>query len=209
MLGIYGAVPSAFQGRIGGAKGMWMIDALREPWEGSKRKFWIEITDSQLKFQGHPIDEYDPDPARLTFEVKAVPTSLSAATLNYQLMPILINRGVPSKVFEKLLENDLIAKVSELEAAMNSGLALRKWTQDKSSVMAERGSTGTSRWMGGMPESLAEKITWFVEVCCTLTPDMQTSDWPSSTVSSQSPVASLKNSVSQLSVLTAIVLRIE
>ncbi|MCJ1246805.1 hypothetical protein MMC30_004014 [Trapelia coarctata] len=163
MLGIYGLTPSVFQGRIGGAKGMWMVDALNEVSEGSERDYWIEITDSQLKFEGHPIDAYDPDPARSTFEVHSIPTSLSATTLNYQLMPILIDRGVPGIVFERLLQDDLTAKVSELEAAMDSGLALRKWTQENSSVAAERRIHGTVEWMGGMPSSLTEKINWFVE----------------------------------------------
>ena len=141
-----------------------MVDALSEASEGSERDYWIEITDSQLKFEGHSIDAYDPDPARVTFEVQSVPTSLSAAALNYQLMPILTDRGVPNQVFEKLLNDDLTAKVSGLEAAMSSGLSLRKWTQENSSV-AERRINGIVEWMGGMPSSLTEKINWFVEVC--------------------------------------------
>lgn len=164
MLGVYGPAPSAFQGRIGGAKGMWMVDPLSETCNGSDRDYWIEITDSQLKFECHPIDVYDPDPARVTFEVQSIPRSLSATTLNYQLIPILIDRGVPSEVFEKLLEDDLTAKVSELEIAMDTGLALRKWTQENSSVAAERRNHGSVDWMGGMPNSLTEKINWFVEV---------------------------------------------
>ncbi|KAL8793338.1 MAG: hypothetical protein Q9195_004115 [Heterodermia aff. obscurata] len=160
-------VPSAFQGRIGGAKGMWMLDPLDESLPNNLRgnRYWIEITDSQLKFEGHPIDNLFPDRERVTFEVQAYSRKLSTASLNFQLMPILEDRGVPYEVFERLLEEDLTAKVGELEVAMDSALALRKWNQDNNSTVEERLSNKGIDMLGGLPDSLAEKINWFVEVC--------------------------------------------
>lgn len=157
-------VPSVFQGRIGGAKGIWMVDALDESLPRNDRGYWIEITDSQLKFEGDPKDNWFPDPERVTFEVQSYSRKLSTAALNFQLMPILEDRGVPYTVFKRLLEEDLTAKVGELEVAMDSALALRKWNQDNNSVTEERLTNKGIEMVGGIPDSLAEKINWFVEV---------------------------------------------
>ncbi|KAL8961899.1 MAG: hypothetical protein Q9193_001615 [Seirophora villosa] len=154
--------PSIFQGRIAGAKGVWMVDSQDEIIDVPDADFWIEITDSQLKFEARGKDENDPDPERVTFEVSSYARTLVQAKLNYQLMPILADRGVPFEVFSTLLEDDLTAKVSELEAAMESGMAIRKWNQDVNSVMAERGVHGVEMH-GGLPHSLPEKINWYVE----------------------------------------------
>lgn len=163
MLGL-DQVPSVFQGRIGGAKGIWMVDALDESLPRNDHGHWIEITDSQLKFEGDPKDNWFPDPERVTFEVQSYSTKLSTASLNFQLMPILEDRGVPYTVFKRLLEEDLTAKVGELEVAMDSALALRKWNQDNNSVTEERLTNKGIEMFGGLPHSLAEKINWFVEV---------------------------------------------
>lgn len=156
--------PSVFQGRIGGAKGMWMVDALEESLPNSNRGYWIEITDSQLKFEGDPLDNLYPDPERVTFEVQSYSKKLSTAALNFQLMPILEDRGVPFLVIKRLLEEDLTAKVGDLEVAMDSTLALRKWNQDNNSVTEDRLNNKGIEMVGGLPDSLAEKINWFVEV---------------------------------------------
>lgn len=141
-----------------------MVDVLDEHLPDCQRGFWIEITESQLKFKGHSFDDYHPDADRVTFEVHSYSKKLSAATLNFQLMPILANRGVPEKVFSRLLKEDLMEKVGVLEVAMDGGLALRKWNQDNNPVTGERASRKEIEMIGGVPNSTAEKINWFVEV---------------------------------------------
>ncbi|KAL9602543.1 MAG: hypothetical protein Q9179_002494 [Wetmoreana sp. 5 TL-2023] len=155
-------VPSIFQGRIAGAKGVWMVDALDESIGCPNGDFWIEITDSLLKFDANSQDEWYPDPERVTFEVLAFSRPLTTANLNYQLMPILAERNVPFKVFEDLLEADLTAKVAELQVAMESGLAIRKWNQDVNSISGSRDAYGVEMY-GGLPTNRAEEINWFVE----------------------------------------------
>lgn len=157
-------VPCVFQGRIGGAKGIWMIDAQDETPSNEGRDHWIEITDSQLKFEGHARDEFNPEPARVTFEVNAYPKRLSSGSLNFQLIPILVDRGVPPDIFASLLDQDLTARVGELEVAMDSGLALRKWNQEISPITEERARYGGIEMQGGLPLSKAETINWFTEV---------------------------------------------
>lgn len=157
-------VPSVFQGRIGGAKGIWMVDCLDETPSKHGRNFWIEITDSQLKFNGQNLDALNPDPARVTFEVNKYSKKLSPTFLNFQLMPILAAGGVPDTVFVRLLEEDLSARVGDMEVAMDTGLSLRKWNQENNPVTDERSRYGGIEMTGGLPDSNAEKINWFVEV---------------------------------------------
>ena len=167
MLGMDQA-PSVFQGRVGGAKGVWMTDALDERpprcTRGDGRAYWIEVTDSQLKFKPHPIDNLYPDPARSTFEVNKYSKKLAPSSLSFQLIPILENRGVPQEVFKQRLREDLSSRVSEMEVAMDDGLALRKWIQDTDPVTQARAQYGGIEMVGGLPESNSEKINWFVEV---------------------------------------------
>ncbi len=156
--------PCVFQGRIAGAKGMWMVDALDESLEGKdERGFWVEITDSQLKFEGHQIDHYDPDKERVTFEVHSYSKKLSPTCLNFQLIPILVNRGVPDSVFSSLVDADLRDKVGRMDEAMETGLSLRRWNQEENSILSERSGAGGIEMLGGLPTSTPEKINWFVE----------------------------------------------
>lgn len=143
---------------------MWMIDAQDETPSKQGRNYWIEITDSQLKFQGHVGDEIYPEAARVTFEVNAWAKRLSSSSLNFQLLPILVDRGVPPMVFATLLDQDLTARVGELEVAMDSGLALRKWNQDINPITEDRARYGGIEMQGGLPLSRAETINWFTEV---------------------------------------------
>lgn len=140
-----------------------MVDALDESIPNG-RGYWIEITDSQLKFEGHNSDQWAPDPKRVTFEVQNFSKKLSTATLNFQLMPILEDRGVPYVVFKRLLEEDLTSRISELEVAMQSALNIRIWNQENNPVTEERIQNKGIEMIGGLPWSLAEKINWFVEV---------------------------------------------
>lgn len=140
-----------------------MIDPLDETIRGSESNFWIEITDSQLKFEANREDQMYPDPERVTFEVLEYSRPLSTATLNFQLMPILVERNVPLEIFRDLLEADLTTKAAELEVAMESGLAIRQWNQEVNPVSHMRDANDIEMH-GGMPATIPEKINWFVEV---------------------------------------------
>lgn len=143
---------------------MWMIDALDESAPNGGRNYWIEITDSQLKFEGHALDDFNPEPARVTFEVNDKARKLTSASLKFQLLPILVDRGVSPKVFANLLDQDLTARMNELEVAMDSGLALRKWNQEINPTTEERARYGGIEMQGGLPSSTEETINWFTEV---------------------------------------------
>ncbi|KAE8152518.1 RNA dependent RNA polymerase-domain-containing protein [Aspergillus avenaceus] len=88
-LGITGNTPSAFQGRIAGAKGLWMVDR-HESDIFPGNDVWIQITDSQLKIKPHPQTWHEPvDEEKLTFEVVKWSKPLHPVDLNTQLLAIL------------------------------------------------------------------------------------------------------------------------
>lgn len=156
--------PSVYQGRIGGAKGIWMIDALDEHHPENGSNHWIEITASQIKFNGHPEDSPYQDELRTTFEVNDWSKKLAPSSLNFQFIPILEDRGVPYEVFQRLLQEDLTSKVADLKDAMADPASLRKWNQDNNPVAGERLANNGVEMLAGVPKSLADRINWFLEV---------------------------------------------
>ncbi|KAL2220159.1 putative RNA-directed RNA polymerase [Thermoascus aurantiacus ATCC 26904] len=94
-LGISGNTPSCFQGRIAGAKGLWMVDKHNSSISAGDRGFWIQISDSQLKIKPHPCywDPSSVDDEQLTFEVANWAKPLHPVDLNVQLLTILEHGG--------------------------------------------------------------------------------------------------------------------
>lgn len=164
-LGLFnqGPLPCAYQGRLCGAKGVWIVDTLDEMLpEAECPDFWIEVTNSQEKFVAHDEDTTRPDRLRVMFEVHGWSKPLVSNQLNFQFIPILINRGVPYQVFANLLRKDLNAQLEELSEAMKSGRQLKKWNQQNNPT-SQRLTNGTVEYQGGLPISDPERINWFVE----------------------------------------------
>lgn len=89
-LGLTGNTPSCFQGRIAGAKGLWMVDKHQSHVSAGTDDVWIQITDSQLKIKPHPRTWREPvDEEQLTFEVVKWSKPLHSVHLNIQLLAIL------------------------------------------------------------------------------------------------------------------------
>jgi hypothetical protein len=126
-----GPLPSVVQGRISGAKGLWLVD-----WHGkfsgiSDRGFWIEVSDSQLKIKPHPRDRADADSFQRTFEVLKYWGGCREGFLNNQLITILENGGVPYGLLRETLENDLTSFGASLFEAMEHGSdKLRLWMHE-------------------------------------------------------------------------------
>lgn len=92
--GISGNTPSVFQGRIAGAKGLWMVDRHRSQVGSVDDDVWIQISDSQLKISPHPREWKDPvDDEKLTFEVVKWSKPPHPVDLNIQLLAILDHGG--------------------------------------------------------------------------------------------------------------------
>ena len=162
-------MPSAFQARIGGAKGLWLVDTSDEQLSSSERNYWIEIFDSQLKFEPH-LEDYSEqfDPARLTFEVVEYSRPLSAASLNFQLIPILVEgetmKDCMKRILGDLLKEDITSRIKDLEEALDSPLKLRKWNQDVNPLGKSRATAEGLSMFGCLPSSSTDRINWFIEV---------------------------------------------
>jgi hypothetical protein len=77
-------VPSAVQGRIGSAKGMWLVDI-----EDTSDDVWIQTYPSQRKWDG---DLSDPD--QRTLDVLTHTKEVTQAGLNTQFLPVLEDRAI-------------------------------------------------------------------------------------------------------------------
>ncbi|PLB45957.1 putative RNA-directed RNA polymerase [Aspergillus steynii IBT 23096] len=96
-LGLTDNTPSCFQGRIAGAKGLWMVDRHQSHVSAGDDDVWIQISDSQLKIKPHPQTWQDPiDEEQLTFEVVKWSKPLHSVHLNIQLLAILEHGGYVS-----------------------------------------------------------------------------------------------------------------
>ncbi|KAL1957062.1 hypothetical protein VTO42DRAFT_6439 [Malbranchea cinnamomea] len=129
--------PSCFQGRIAGAKGVWMVVNDNE-FECKDRDlsgdfYWIEVTrDSQLKIRPHPSErKLCLDKEQLTFEVVSWSLPLHPANLNMQLLMILQHGGVRRDHLEDLLEREMSQFYEEFKKVFlnGSGLGCRWWLQ--------------------------------------------------------------------------------
>ena len=156
--------PSAVQGRVGGAKGMWFVDPAADI---RSEEIWIEVNDSQLKYPYHREDD-DPttaDWARLTLFVINYSKPPEPAVLNMQLVPILAQRGVAFETFRDVLETHLEQDLEELMDAAQGRAELRHWLQ-KAGLGQERNTMG---WQilqseaGGFPQNRMEQMVMLVD----------------------------------------------
>jgi RNA dependent RNA polymerase len=153
-------VPSVFQGRIAGAKGLWMVVPDCDFSNLGERNYCIEVSDSQLKIQPHPASKPTADKAQRTFEVLKSSVPGKPAALNTQLLTILHDRGVPRQVLGDLLLADIGTFYQELEFSMRSTVRLRSWVQ--SSTMYSRGEEGI-RMTGSWPDEPEEQSIMLIE----------------------------------------------
>ncbi|KAF2657604.1 hypothetical protein K491DRAFT_318144 [Lophiostoma macrostomum CBS 122681] len=114
--GITTPMPSAFQARIGGAKGMWMVSPDSNSHYTRPPDFWIKISKSQLKFEPHREDESTKthDSRRLTFEVVRFSSGPSQSDLHLSFIQILVDRGVPLEAIEQTIIRRLDLERAEL-----------------------------------------------------------------------------------------------
>ncbi|KAK7722741.1 hypothetical protein SLS57_004946 [Botryosphaeria dothidea] len=160
-----GPIPSTFQGRIGGAKGMWMISDSPDTKDPYHLQVWIEISQSQLKFNPHTDDLSDSkyDPRRLTFDLHSTTTTAEESSVYLSFFPILEDRGVSSKTLRKLFENHLDQEQEKLLEASKNPVHLRKWVNEQNSLAEERNREEDLTWQAGMPLQLQEKVNLLLE----------------------------------------------
>jgi len=125
-------IPSAFQGRIGGAKGMWYISS--DPSDGDPNDIWIQVTESQLKFPFHDEDISETgDPIRTTFEFLKYTYKPIPSNLHISFIPILVDRGVHLQTIENIIVEHLNEEREELIQVLSSPIRLYTWLHQRGS----------------------------------------------------------------------------
>ncbi|TID17709.1 TCTP-domain-containing protein [Venturia nashicola] len=127
-LRLTGPIPSAFQARINGAKGVWIRSAPSDTSSRHHLDVWIEISASQEKFKAHDEDTDDNfDPIRWTFEVVSTTHSLKSNTLNVAFIPILEDRNVRHADLQGFIKGIMDAERHELVSSVRDPVRLRAW----------------------------------------------------------------------------------
>lgn len=153
-------MPSAFQGRIGGAKGVWMINDEHNALE-SNDEVWINITQSQLKFEPHEEDLLDDehDPHRTTFDYLKHSHNPDPSELHKLFIPILADRGVPPDVIANIMVDYLDTERDQLIQNLSNPEHMYSWIHGES----QSSSTLEPRWKGAIYESLPNMIKFLFE----------------------------------------------
>lgn len=154
--------PSVFQGRISGAKGLWMVenDITLHPDASKQRGFWLEVsTSSQLKVLPHPKDRLNADPEQRTFEVLAWSKPPRTSVMTKQLISILHHGGVKKEQLEERLRANTHGYWTDLLIAMKDPRHLRLWTRQHENVDREKGTV----MLGSFPNDRAEQINFLLE----------------------------------------------
>ncbi|KAM0172439.1 hypothetical protein ACHAPC_010765 [Botrytis cinerea] len=156
-------IPSAFQGRFGQAKGLWIVDRTQDI-----ENDWIELYGEQCKWKRGKKGSHDyGHPSHRTFEVVGHSAPLKTADLNTQLLPILMHQATNPKTMENAivgaLKEGLKQSLEELRSALNSPQELRCWNRLTNSSLQDRVKNGTLQWLGGLPTKNEDKLNLLLD----------------------------------------------
>ncbi|TVY90655.1 RNA-dependent RNA polymerase [Lachnellula willkommii] len=150
--------PSAFQGRIGSAKGLWVVD-----YNDTSNEDWIEISDSQRKWndrQGNHSEAHHS--SHRTFEVLEYARPLKPAKLNMQMLPIFIaqtkSTDLLRQTLKTLMKQGIWGEFSKLVEAFKDPLLLQQWTKRSSANTNDILRTGKIPYRAGMPISSEDQL---------------------------------------------------
>ncbi|CZT05498.1 related to RNA-dependent RNA polymerase (involved in quelling) [Rhynchosporium agropyri] len=155
-------LPTAFQGRIGEAKGLWVVDRYEKGGND-----WIETYPSQRKWErGEGNSAEWNDPSHLTFEVLKCSGPLKSADLNLQFLPLLMDRAKNpqrmKRALSDILKQGLALKVEEIVNAMDDPQSFRKFVRDNNPNLKERLKGGIA-FKAGLPVVREERLNIFLD----------------------------------------------
>lgn len=131
-IGRVDSMPSVFQGRINGAKGVWIRSAASDATDKMHQKNWIKVNDSQRKFEPH-IEDLNPifihDPERWRFELLSFSKKPKSSFLYLRLVPILVDRGISREAIAEFVLGALDKTRQEVYEAIEDGPSLLDWLQ--------------------------------------------------------------------------------
>lgn len=166
ILGRTDPIPSVFQARFRGAKGVWYISAPTDTTSADHRDKWIEIKGSQLKFQSHDedLDDTTYNRQRSFFEVLKYSKPLTSSTLNLAFLPVLQDRGVPMHKICDQVAQHLDFERANLLQSLRDPRSARRWINTKYALLEDSDRDSDMAWLGGLPFSLIEKTIFLLEV---------------------------------------------
>jgi len=152
-------VPSGFQGRLGGAKGFWIIDSSHFDDDDDE---WIEIYRSQTKW----VCRYDEDPDHRTFEVRGAPSPLKPADVNEQFLVILEDRA-PDRyrlrdVVKAHFERTAATELRAIARAARHPMTLLSLVHQTEISCAEKAADGYVPFLGGLPRQDGEMLKFLL-----------------------------------------------
>lgn len=150
-------IPSAVQGRLGSAKGMWLVDV-----KDQSNEDWIETYPTQRKWQCDMSDE-----AHRTLEVRSWSTELNSASLNIQFLPILEDRARdPLRMratFFRNMTNQSEEELQDLKRALQHPELFRKWIREGSQPSFQQLTSRSVPFLGGLPENYEDIMSFLVD----------------------------------------------
>ncbi|RDA82821.1 hypothetical protein CP532_6089 [Ophiocordyceps camponoti-leonardi (nom. inval.)] len=146
--------PAGYQGRIGSAKGFWIIDVESELYDGD---VWIELYPSQIKWKC----DFRESSYRI-FEVRAHAREARTGSLNHQFIPLLeaqaVDRLAMRRCIEQALRNSLMADLEALVLALDHPEDLRLWLRQ----VGQASSQGV-RFLAGLPRSKEDIVAFLLD----------------------------------------------
>ncbi|KAL7920937.1 RNA dependent RNA polymerase domain-containing protein [Trichoderma austrokoningii] len=155
--------PSCFQGRLGSAKGMWLIDIDSEgDFEGAFEEDWVEIYPSQIKWECDFKDVH-----HRTLEIRSWAKELKSASLNQQFIPVLEARskdsGLMRRVMASHLQRALHIELGEQTDAIKDPQSLRLWIHQSGPLKNDQPLDGSAKFLGGLPDSNSDKVAFLLD----------------------------------------------
>lgn len=151
------SIPSTIQGRLGSAKGMWLVDTTDQ-----SNQDWIETYPAQRKWKCDMSKE-----AHRTLEVKAYSKELAPASLNIQFLPILEDRAPDRKGMREILVENMVIEsekeLEELKLALQHPELFRKWAREGVQPVSQRLMTRSVPFLGSLPENKDDILTFLVD----------------------------------------------
>lgn len=166
-LGGDGPLPSAMQGRIGGAKGVWARSGPVNSTDERDLDTWIEIRKSQQKFWPPNKPDARSGKHHLTFEVSSIAMARSQESmrgaLHTDMIPLLVDRGVPLAHIQEIMTKALLKHEESLLEILKDPVETRYWVaaQDNNSEERRRGDDEDE--VDQMPISHAGKSKYLLD----------------------------------------------
>jgi len=144
----YPTRPTAIQGRIGGAKGMWVLhpEANEQVMDGSC-KIWIRVSQKKISLQDPPLVSHR------MLELLAPSRVTGPSRLSSQTLVNIAHNGVPHEIIKELMTAGLKADIQELTSWGQPDSMLLVWRAiERAGNVAlarmRRRSTGELRALG-------------------------------------------------------------